>query len=349
MNASKNATVTKIKAVYGKRLREKDYNELIQKKKVTDAADYLKRNTHFSKILSGVDTSTIHRGYLETLLNKAYFDEYQRLCKFQQLSEQPFFNFLLVRSEIRELLKAILYLNNERNDVYIHSMHAFLIKKASFDMIKLAKARNFRQILDVIRHTPYYNVIRFIKTDRNGNVPYTQCEVLLRTYYLEWMLETIRKNFDKNTTEILSNQINVQADIINIVNAYRMKKYFSGDAEVLKEYSLPFRGRMSHSKQQAMYEANTPQEFIRRLSKTVYGRLMDSLDENIESLHFEKKLSKLQYEIAERALQFSDNAAVSLYSYMYLAEVEVKNIITIIESIRYGRSASYMKNLIILT
>ncbi len=349
MNGSMNATVAKIKAVYGKRLSEKDYIELYSKKKVTDVAEYLKKNTHYSNVFANVDTNSVHRGYLESLLNKAYFDEYERLCKFQQLSDQPFFNFLLVRSELQELLKAMLYLNNERNDAYIQSMHAFMIEKASFDMIALAKAKNFKELLGVIRHTPYYHVLRNIQPDKNGNIPYTQCEILIRTFYLEWLLETVRRNFDKKTTDVLSEQINVQADIINIVNAYRMKKYFMADARYLKEYSLPFHGRLSKERQDEVFEADSPADFIRRFSKTIYGRFMGTLDENIEGGQFEKELEKLRCSITKRALKFSDNAAVSLYSYMYLSEVELKNIITIIESIRYGRSASFMKSQVVIT
>ena len=115
----------------------------LQRKKVSEAAEYLKRNTHFSAVLSNIDTSVIHRGFLESLLNKAYYDQYERLCRFQHLNEEPFYNFLLVRFEIRELLKAILYLNNDSSDVYIESMHAYLLKKASFDLIELAKASDF--------------------------------------------------------------------------------------------------------------------------------------------------------------------------------------------------------------
>ena len=42
MKASKNATVAKARAVYGKRLKESDYAELMSKKKVSEAAEYCK-------------------------------------------------------------------------------------------------------------------------------------------------------------------------------------------------------------------------------------------------------------------------------------------------------------------
>lgn len=349
MNNKENATVAKIRVVYGKRLRDKDYSELISRKKVTDVAEYLKKNTHFASDLAGVDTSSIHRGYLESVLQKAYYDQYERLCKFQQLSDKPFFNFLLVRSEIRELLMAILYLNNENTDVYIQSMNGFLIKKASFNLIELAKAKDFKGILNVIKNTPYYDIICHIEPDKNDIVPYTKCEILLRTYYLKWMLDTVKNNFNAKTRRVLSEQINVQTDIININNGYRMKTYFNGDAQTLKDNSLPFCGRLSESKKNEIFEALDSKDFLQRLSKSSYGRRMENLDEDMESIYFEKELEKLQCSIAKRALQFSDNAAVSLFSYMYLAEVEIKNITTIIESIRYGRSIPYMQKLIVET
>lgn len=348
MKSSKNATVAKVRAVYGKRLRESDYNELFTKKRVIDAAEYLKRNTHYSNALSAVDTSSIHRGYLETLLQKAYFDEYERLCRFQRLNEEPFYNFLLVKEEIRELLKAILYLNNDRKDVYIESMYAFLIKKASFDLIALAKARDFNQLLSVIKNTPYYNIIKNIKPDSDGNIPYTKCEVMLRTYYLKWLIQTVEKQFRGTAKDAIIQQINVQTDFINIVNSYRLKKYFSGDFQALKDFSLPFYGRLSQAKQYELFESETPEEFLRRLSKTAYGRLMENFDENMESDRFEQELEKLQCSMAKRALLFTDNAAVSLYSYMYLAEVEINNIISIIECIRYGKSIPYMQSLVVM-
>lgn len=45
---------------------------------------------------------------------------------------------------------------------------------------------------------------------------------------------------------------------------------------------------------------------------------------------------------------FSENAAVSLYSLMYLSEVELNNIVNIVESIRYNKSISYMSDIIVI-
>ena len=349
MNASKNATVTRVRAVYGKRLMEKDYNELCTRKRVAEAAEYLKRSTYYGDAFNGIDTSSIHRGHLESLLQKAFYDRYEKLCDFQQLSGEPFYNFLLIRTEIRELLKAILYLNNEKEDVYIETLPAFFVKKATFDLIELAKAKSFKEMLGVVRNTPYYSILSGIETDKNGMVPYTVCEVALRSYYMSWLNNTAREQFRGSGRDELIRLINVQTDIINIINAYRMKKYFGWDGERIKKHSLPFYGRISRKKQADLFESADTDEYIRTLKTTVYGRQMDGLYEGMESSRFEAELYRLQCRMAKRALRFSDSAAVSLYAFMHLCEVEVNNIVTIIECIRYEKSIPYMQELLVIS
>ena len=348
MKSAENATVAKARAIYGKRLRESDYFELASRKKVTEAAEYLKKNTHFSEALSSIDTSAIHRGFLESILHKSYYDMYEELCRFQHLNEKPFFNFLLVRSEIRELLKALLYLNNESNDVYIESMHAYLIEKSSFDLMELAKASDFNGLLKVIRHTPYYDILKSINTDSRGHIPYTECEVRLRTYYLRWLIEKASECVHGKSKKALLDQINVQTDVINLINAYRMKKYFYADAQTLKKYMLPFYGRLSKEKQYVIFETQSPEDYLRMLARTSYGRKMETLTETMPSEQFERELVRIRCTLAKRSLMISEDAAVSLYSLMYLSEVELNNIINIIEGLRYNKSVSYMENLIVL-
>ncbi len=80
-------------------------------------------------------------------------------------------------------------------------------------------------------------------------------------------------------------------------------------------------------------------------SKTYYGREIDF--ENYEN--FETEVRKLRSKMARRSLAFSQSAAVSVYSLVLLDEIEVDNIITVIEGIRYGRSADNILSMIIPT
>ena len=76
----------KIKAMMGKLLTIKDYEELINKRSVGEIASYLKFQTSYASALSGIQESNIHRGELERHLYDQLFNEYIRLKKFVKQS-----------------------------------------------------------------------------------------------------------------------------------------------------------------------------------------------------------------------------------------------------------------------
>ena len=73
-----------------------------------------------------------------------------------------------------------------------------------------------------------------------------------------------------------------------------------------------------------------------------------ALDKCTDSVHFEHELTKLRCNLARRSLVLAEDVSVSLYSMMYLLEIEVTNIITIIEGIRYQKDVSYIENLLVI-
>lgn len=340
---STNATVARVRAVNGKRLREADYRELASRKNVSEAAEYLKKNTHYSNALSGVNTATVHRGYLESVIRRYSFDRYINMCDFQQLRKEEFYNYLIVLSEIREILSIILHINADSSDEYITAMPAYLINKTGINLIELAKAGSIKELLSLLRHTRYYSVLKNIQTDDRGHVDYLNCEIKLRTFYYQWLTETIEKNLPKSAADELLTQIKTQIDLVNIINAYRMKKNYGLTSEEIEKKLLPFYRKLGKKARAELFENENGDEFLKAFSKTYYGRDIDF--EHPEN--FETEIRKIQSRMARRSLAFSKNAATSIYALAFLDDIEVKNIITIIEGIRYGRSPDSIMNMII--
>ena len=65
---SNKAIATKARAMYGARVTQADYEELMKKRTVGDAAAYLRDNTHYREVLGQIDPAAIHRGQLENML-----------------------------------------------------------------------------------------------------------------------------------------------------------------------------------------------------------------------------------------------------------------------------------------
>ena len=74
MGASANVVSAKVRALYGHRLMPEDYNAMLHAHSVSEVASYLKAHTGYKAALADVNESTLHRGYLETILRRCRFE-----------------------------------------------------------------------------------------------------------------------------------------------------------------------------------------------------------------------------------------------------------------------------------
>ena len=204
---STNAVVAKIRAMYGKMLTIDNYNEMLSKQSVAEVAAYLKANTHYGDILSSVDTSTIHRGFLETLIRRNNFNIYKKLFKFQGLDKEGFYRYEIISDEMQYILSSILHINSGGQENFIKTVPGFIIEHSKIDFIKLAKASTFSKLLDVLKDTDYYEIISDVNVDDDGKVDYMRSEILLRTYFYRTMLETINKEYSGKIVSTLEKNI----------------------------------------------------------------------------------------------------------------------------------------------
>lgn len=343
MKRNYNATIAKIMAIYGKRVTPNDYSEMINKKTVADIAEYLKKNTYYSNLLSSVDTHTVHRGMLESLLRKSVFEQYIKITGFENISKQEFFNYKVIQTEIDEILRCIRHIN-AKSDKLITDIPIYMNELTSFDLIQLAKVKSFEELLDFLRKTPYYDVLRQINIDKHGRVDVTRCETVLRTYYITRLKKSL--DFNPNDVRQFTEMLESDIDLINIINAYRLKAFFDETEDVIEKDMLPFYGHLSLQKRLYIYSAPTSEEFINRFAKSYYGKQMLQYNYSINDL--EQSVQRLRYHNVKRMLKRSVSAPLSVYAFTFLLEIEVQNLISIIEGIRYGIEPNRIASLIIM-
>lgn len=330
-------------AIYGKRVTPQDYAEMMNKQSVSEAAEYLKKNTHYSSVLASIDTNTVHRGMLENLLRRSVFETYMRITGFEHISKQEFYNYKIIQTEIDEILRCVRFIN-ARSKKMITDVPIYINKLTSFDLIELAKIRNFKELLEFLRKTPYYDVLKRAKVNHDGFADVTSCETLLRSYYIGMMKSSL--HFKKSDAKQFMMLLETDIDLINVINAYRLTAFFGENEDTIEEDMLPFYGRLSAARQREIYSAPNSEEFIKRFSKTYYGKLMIENGYDINNL--EHSARQLRYKYAKSALKRSSSAPLSVYAFIYLLEIEVRNLISIIEGIRYGVEAGKIASLIIM-
>ncbi len=343
-NLSTKAIVTKARTMYGRRLKEKDYDELLRRTTVSEVAAYLKNYSRYSKILSSYNENTIHRGQLENLIRQEEFEMYTRLCNFEHLHGQnQFYDYILRRMEIEQILYRIMLLNANRSEEYITSLPSFLINRASFDLIELAKAQDYGELLDVLERTPYAKVLKDFEKPGDELIDYTNCEVALYAYYYDQLLKSVQKGFFGKVRKQLDYCIRMSIDLANITRVYRFRILFDEDEDYIKERLIPFRGSLKPKKLDTLISTDNIDDFFEHFSNISYSKKHD-----IKKNEFiERETHRVIYDTFKKLIIFSTDAPIVFYSLFKIFDIEVENLTNIIEGIRYGIPPDEIERLLI--
>ena len=340
-NYSSNATTAKIRAKYAQLFTIDDYREMAALRTVPEAAEFLARSARFKEAFAEVDPNTVHRGFLEELLYRENFETYIRLCKFQGLDKQPFFSFLIRRSEIDCILSIINRINSSLDKTYLSDLPGYLIKYLTIPVMELATSQTYDELVSGLKGTRYARVLRKIPAREDGMADYTECELRLRTDYYQELLEQAEKEFAGGVSEELKTMILREIDCRNIINAYRMKAYFGYTPDEIKSRSLKFYG-IGKKNMEKLYEAADPETMMDMVNHIIYGKNSPDTD-NIEVEINSVKIRRLR-----RYLTGSSHAPVALYAFIMLCDIEVSNLVHIIEGIRYDVEAAAIESQLIV-
>ncbi len=344
------ATAAAIRTAYGHRLRAPDYRDLLNMHSVSEIVSYLKGTEGYGDLLHGLEPAYTHRGYLEMLLKRNLFTQCLHFCSLERLQHTPFFRFFIYDYEVRELVKKI-QLMPSGPEAYISAMDAWLGPYLGFSQEKLARAVTPEDVIAAVTGTPYAAVMKkhlakYGSSPENRN--YTALEIALRACYLEQILKEAEQVASGSDLEALKKLIGEQVDLINLINAYRLKRVFDADEHSLRSMMLPIPGRLPKRTCEALYAAPDLEGFIEVLKTTRYGRMLTwNAAEGPDSVRLELAFQSLRWQTARTSLHFSGHAAVSLYAVHVLYQIEVSNLITIIEGIRYGKTVSDLQSLLI--
>ena len=156
---SANGTVAKIKYIHGRMFTKENYHEMLMRRTVPEAADYLAHSSRYKDAFRDVDPNTVHRGFVEALLQRENFNTYMRLCRFQELDKLPFYDFLIKSKEIECILSMINNINSGLDNSYLNDLPGYVIKHSKVSLLEMSRAENYEQLLKILRNTPYYKIL----------------------------------------------------------------------------------------------------------------------------------------------------------------------------------------------
>ena len=330
---SANGTVAKIKYIHGRMFTKENYHEMLMRRTVPEAADYLAHSARYKDAFRDVDPNTVHRGFVEALLQRENFNTYMRLCRFQELDKLPFYDFLIKSKEIECILSMINNINSGLDNSYLNDLPGYVIKHSKVSLLEMSRAENYEQLLKILRNTPYYKILVKIPPLEDGSADYTE------------LLNTAKHDFSEMQSKQLSEMISREIDCLNIINAYRMKAFFGYSSEEIKKRQIRIKTASGSVKRlDKYYELESPEDMLEWVKRSKYSKGCKQTSEYIESIVRSSQFCYLSHILAQ-----STAAPVSLYAFMKLCSTEALNIVHIIEAIRYNADPSAVEKDLIIT
>lgn len=342
LSYSAGAISAKARAMYGRCLTRQDYKNLLSCHNVGEVAAYLKTRTHYADVLADINEGTVHRGYLEAVIRRKLFDDYESLMHYDRSMNQRLSDYYIKKSEIQQIMHCLHLMRAGRMQDFLFSVPAFLARVTHLDLKGLACAKTFEDVVEAARQTPYAALLRPFLPCRMEELPMTAVENALTSYLFSTLFAEVQGLSPGERREMLR-LFGTQIDAINVSRIRRMKKYFHMRPEEIRQNLLPVTGNLSKAVMQQMVEAETDAQVLELFFSTAGKHVEESQRANVDDMPL-----RLPYFVARRYMHFSTYPLVVFASYIIITEIEQDDLINIIEGIRYSLPPADIQSMLVL-
>lgn len=308
----------KLKGMYAKRLKNDDLQDLAKQNNLKSAVAILKNKSSSLNVLS----EDADREQIEKVLNGEIIYDIEKIVKYLDKNDTQIFNLLISKYEIRCIKRAIklLYSKNEYDEnIKIWTNTIFT------DLKGLESIKSIDEFLKIINNTKYKKILKKYFENKDTEYSIFEIENELDKMYLKSIYNSAGNN--KN----LKKMIGAKIDFTNILWIYRMKKYYNFSEDKIEKSIIDINYALKKNQILSLVKAKNIEELNEILKKTVYSNI--ATDDIYE---LECNMKKYLHGLYIKNFKSNLLSINCIYSYLNLVEFENKDIISIIEAVRYG-------------
>jgi len=326
------AVNTKIRALEKDFLEREDYLNMIRKKSVVDVAHYLKENTSYGKLLKEISIDNISRRDLEDILKNNMIKNMDKLIYYFRDDYKELIRSLYMKYEIEDLKILSRSIFNGKKLETIEKSLSFLGKYSRVNPEKLFKSRTIRDLIYSLEGSEFFEFLIPLVDGRRENL--FRFEMALDMGYFS-IIQRRKLKISPEDRKILKKWEGLLADLYNIQWVYRGKKFYSLSPEELLNYTINFGDKLTFRERKAMcYEKNL-EELYKMITDTIYGFLFKK-EEMYRDIYMERRINRFMYYKLKALNRQFPLSIIQTIGYVWSFEFEIRDIISIVEGIRYN-------------
>jgi len=314
-----NSVYAKCRAMSASLLKDSDYIYLSKITDLKDIANYLSEHDAYSKEFKNIDLSKINRNFLEQILNKNVYDTYMQLYIFTTGNLQKFIGAMINKYEMDFIIKCILKIYRKSDEV---SEDHFLLNDPYYD--NLYKSSSYQELLEQLENNIYGKALKTITFDEKIDLVYVET-MLYNVYY-----EKLYNSYENNDKNIMAFKVMIE----NLQRIMRLKYNFNLNTSQIFPYLIHL--KKSSKIKKFMEISELPDDkFLAIVSKYLkINDLPDNIDEIVSANYFDNLL----YKKIKKIFLNTTPSFEKPFAFLSLKEYEIKNLIHIIEGVRYNVS-----------
>lgn len=325
------ALAAKVKAMYGKRLRFSDFEQMAALPNEQSVLDYLRSQPGWVAAVAAMGSAGyVGRIELEESMRAQFWKEYEGLSHFVPKEDKSLIAFPLRLAELEDVLTALRRIKaggrGKELPPRAHGLPLAVDRKA------LSACRSYESLLSAVKGSIYYEPLLHLKSGAQEELPdYTTAEALLRSTYFSYLYRVVHKNYAGETAAVLLRFLGEQVDMLNAIHILRLKTYFPGDDRYYSAL-FPFNYKLKPEKIKALCDAPDAAQVLTLLQDTPYGKELTAMT----AADMEDFYRRTFYRFNKRQLVAFAPSIYTAVSYLNLKEAEMRVLINVVESVKYG-------------
>ena len=337
-----NAIIAKARAMYGKRLKEKDYQSLLACSSVGEVMTYLKSHTRYYSVLNNMSERDVHRGQLEAVLRHQLLNEFALLSHYEIATGESFSQYLINKAEVEQLSHFLMLLSSGNTERFVFDFPSYLESHTKIDLMALSKATNYDEFLDSLENSKYKKLLAPFRPISGTTIDVPKIENTMYADLYKNLFEIIGSHTKGREKKELTEMFSTDIDLMNFVRILRLQKFYHLKPEDIKAQLLPG-GSIKDRILDEMCATQNPKELFTVAAQTGIGKRIAKMEYN-----YAGEIDRRgRYNYTRRKIHFSTIPTVVMMSYYVLEQTELNNIINIIEGVRYKVDPDTIKKLLI--
>ena len=340
---SSNALLTKSRAMNSYILTDGDYAQLVNCRSYNDIITYLKSNTVYEKVVGELFSGRIYRERLEAEIRKFNNSRIAELAAFENAIGQSLHEIVFLKNDVKLIINSAYHLDTSEISDYSRLTPETYFKHSTLDPDKLETATSLEEFYEALGNSPYKKALDIFMV---GKAPFSisSLENTLYRYMYGEIRTLVKKNYIGDAQKQIFDILQSEADYRTLESIYRMKRFFPDEALTLNSISYSGFSAFSVKEIEQMLSAKSADELFTMFKKGEYAKYFDEKAKS--SIELCTRLAQLKAN--RKKLLFSTEPEVTMLAFIGILENETRNLIHIIEGVRYHLSGQQILDFIVI-